>query len=130
MSLSTPDRRWLILAVAFSAIIVAAIAAWSLSPSPIRHEGQVIGTLETSGSPLIPVPLTGEVMLTNSTGHTYTVMTRNNGSFRIELPPGMYRIVGSSPEYDGGKSVCRTTTPFTRIAAGHTSSTNVICIEL
>jgi hypothetical protein len=49
-----------------------------------------------------------------------------NGAFNLWLDPGVYRVVGYSPLFDGGKGACRSRGAVT-VMLHHASVVNVVC---
>jgi hypothetical protein len=91
--------------------------------------GAVEGRFIRVGGPYpgSPVPLPGQVVAIDSTGARRVVSVDNSGRFRLSLPAGTYRLIGSSPLIDSGKGRCIAERPV-RVATGKpTQHVAVVC---
>lgn len=55
-----------------------------------------------------------------------TVSTDDRGHFTVVLPPGVYRLRGTSPQYDEGRGSCAAPHPV-RLRAHRTTHVRVVC---
>ncbi|MEP7026440.1 MAG: hypothetical protein ABJB47_22105, partial [Actinomycetota bacterium] len=78
------------------------------------HRTVLTGTLIRVGGPApgAAVPLPGQVTAVGSAGSRFVATAGAGGRYRLELPPGTYRLTGRSPlvQADGSALPC---------AAGH-----------
>jgi hypothetical protein len=75
----------------------------------------VTGTLRMIGgpSPGVNRTVSGNVTATNQSGQRFSTTARDDGNFAMELPPGVYDIVGHSPNFGYGKYDCSPGGPVT-----------------
>lgn len=104
-----------------------------LPPWPLSDVGTVRGTLQEVGGtlqtePVTPRPLAGSVTLRNSAGRTFTATAGLNGAFSIQLPTGIYTLMGHSPSFGGNKAECNGLAPVT-VIGGVTVTAAVDCVE-
>ena len=60
-------------------------------------------------------------------GRAYTtVQTDATGHFSLDLPAGVYRFTGTSPQYNGGRGTCAALRPVTALAH-QTTRVKVVC---
>ena len=109
-------------------------AAWNLvTPTFTRsrlpsRRGTVRGTLETVGgvAPGTPRPITGSITLRNSAGSVFTATAGSDGTFAVQVSPGIYTVTATSP-FLGGGGVCDSFGGSVSVAAGATVTTVVAC---
>ena len=93
--------------------------------------GAVSGSLLRVGGPApgAPVPLTGQVVATNSAGTRFTATVGGNGRYRLTLSPGTYQVTGHSPMVysNGAQMLCTAARPVHITAGKTTSGVDVIC---
>jgi len=78
-------------------------------------------------------PMAGTVTFTSAEHQPVTVKVGSSGAFSVPLPPGRYRVSGSSPaimEIDGGR---RREVPCSQpasatVTAGHAATITLTCV--
>lgn len=55
------------------------------------------------------------------------VAVKDDGSYSIALGPGRYSVVGTSPNYEDGRSACRPASDGVEVTAGSTATVDVLC---
>jgi hypothetical protein len=86
--------------VAVATVLVVGVASCS------HPMGTISGRLVAVGGPTPRErPLPGTVQFTGP--DTKSVAVGKNGTFRVELQTGTYRVVGHSPLYQGSMYACR-----------------------
>lgn len=97
------------------------VLAGQLSPG-IHVAGtlrEAVGLVPSRGVP-------GEVIAVARNGHRFTFAALANGAFNLWLDPGVYRVVGYSPLFEGGKIACRSSGAVT-VMLHHAPVVNVVC---
>ena len=100
------------------------------APPTGQPTGMLQGTLETVGGPAPagkPKPVAGTVTITGADGSTTKAPVDESGKFAIGLYPGSYRVRGTSPLVDDGKTVCTTEQAKVDLVAGKTVTADVVC---
>lgn len=80
-------------------------------PSRAPQRGvTVMGILRMGGGPPPPVdiPIAGTVTATSSSGKRVSAVVGSEGTFTMQLAPGVYDFIGRSPKYLGGNGDCGT----------------------
>jgi hypothetical protein len=99
------------------------VACGSDHPSPVR----VGGTLRmVNGRGPVGIGVGGVVSAIPSTGPRISATAGPNGSFRMQLDPGVYHFVGRSPAYGAANDDCVAGRPV-RLVHGTLSGVNVDC---
>jgi hypothetical protein len=103
------------------------VAPTTPTSSPAPGRGTLQGRFQATGGVVAgPMfPLSGTVMVTGQ-GLTQQVTVGKDGTFRIDLPPGRYTLVGSSPRVTTGTDRCPTVGPA-EVVAGTIVSVDVFC---
>ena len=71
--------------------------------------GVISGHLLMVGGPAnARIPVEGMVSVD---GTDFTVAVGSDGSFSVQVPPGLYRLTGTSPKYGGGAGHCEALKP-------------------
>lgn len=112
-------------------VVVAAVRlAHNLgSPNgPQGPTGTVTGVLQAVGGPgdVGPRALSGQVTLHGPGGHKTGISVGANGRFSAPVSVGRYTVSGRSPQYEGGKGVCRAAEPVT-VTKGVTTKVRIKC---
>lgn len=112
--------------LAGACLLVAFLAACSGHSGP-QATGTLTGHLFLVGGPAPGTPraLTGKVIANGPRGRRATA-TDATGKFVLHLPAGRYSLIGRSPLYDGGRTVCKPATQITIQPAGQQTA-NVYC---
>ena len=94
---------------------------------PSGAEGTLAGHLYGVGGPApgLPRPWPGTVTLTG-TGVHQDVSVGADGSYSVTVPAGRYTVVGRSPLYASGATLCRAIGVAT-VTGGHTTTADVLC---
>jgi len=69
----------------------------------------------------------GTVTITATTGRQWQATTTATQRFTIEVPPGIYRVTGTSPSFNGGKSICGPAGPLMILDGSGFSDLQVVC---
>lgn len=77
-------------------VIVIGIAVATLAATNGAGLDGVSGRFVTMGGPYpgLTMPNSGEVVLTDTTGRTYTTTSGSNGRWAVDVPPGSYAVTG------------------------------------
>ena len=105
------------------------LAGCGATETGMTGRGAVEGRfIRVGGSPPgAQVPLPGQVVAVDSTGARRVVSVDNSGRFRLSLPAGTYRLIGSSPLIDSGNARC-IAERLVRVATGKTTQhVAVVC---
>ena len=93
---------------------------------PPPADAQVTGALVGVGGPpgAGPHHWSGTIHVTGR--EDTTVQTDGTGHFSLDLPAGVYRFTGTSPQYDSGRGSCTALRPVTALAH-QTTRVHVVC---
>ena len=86
------------------ALVVLFVAGCSGSDTTTTVHGMLRMTGGPSGATQPGVP--GNVFF-DAGGERTTATASPDGTFSVQLPPGEYRVTGTSPQYGSGKGTCR-----------------------
>ncbi len=126
---------------ALSGLLLAGLlAGCAASAGQPPTTGHLTGRLVMEGGPMGPGgqqpgerPMAGTVTFTSAEHQPVTVKVGSSGAFSVPLPPGRYRVSGSSPaimEVDGGRSrevPCSQPASAT-VTAGHAATITLTCV--
>lgn len=96
-----------------------------------HDDGTVVGRLlEVGGVSVSSSPEPGKVAVTAHGHSVATVHPGRDGHFAIEVPPGRYTVVGSTPRYliNGGRGRCAAA-HMVRVRTGVTVHADVYCVR-
>jgi hypothetical protein len=96
--------------------------ACCVSPGPASVSGSLVGVGGPAGAG--PAHWSGTISVSGR-GHT-TVATDARGHFHVTLRPGLYRITGTSPSFQGGRATCTAQAPV-RVRPHRTTFVRVAC---
>ncbi|MGN6475314.1 MAG: hypothetical protein ACTHK4_16915, partial [Mycobacteriales bacterium] len=102
----------------------------SHSPLPDRAGSSVVlGRLLAVGGPAgaSAEPPRGRIVVRQRGRLVRTVQVPQDGRFRFTVPPGTYRVLGYSPQYNGGHTACRSPRPTVTVTGGATTRLDVYC---
>jgi hypothetical protein len=102
----------------------------SSSPLPDRAGlGTVSGTFKAVGGPpgAPDSPQRGRLLVRYSGRVVMTVHVEPDGHYEFLIAPGIYRIVGYSPQYGSGRAPCDSYPSSFKVRAGHTKHIDVLC---
>lgn len=123
-------RRVVLVVLALAVIgIVASRAITSLTPRSWSR-GTLTGMLEAAGGPAGtgPSPLSGTITATTANRGVLTLSVGNSGRFTAHPVVGTYTFTATSPQYEGGKGMCRASGPVT-VREGVKTVVTVECQE-
>lgn len=101
------------------AVFAVGIAGLAGCGNPGDHQ-TVPGTFVRVGGPApgSPVPLPGTITAKTARGETFAATAARDGRFKLSLPPGTYRVTGSSPLMQSGQMICAATAEL-HVSRGH-----------
>lgn len=93
-------------------VVVVAGVLLSLAACGGSDTTTLTGVLRATGGPsgATQPGLPGKVSF-ESGGKRTTATASPDGTFSVTLPPGEYRVTGTSPQYGSGEGICRTDSP-------------------
>ena len=104
------------------------------SPIGLTVLGRISGTFMAVGGPTNgQYPLAGHVAVRPTSQSPMVRLPRGwlpvgaDGTFSQWVAPGEYDVVGTSPQYNGGHTVCRATKYPVTVSAGEHVVVNVVC---
>jgi hypothetical protein len=128
------SARWCRLAVAVvgAATVLAACSGGGSHPTAgpsAAGDGEIRGQLAAYGKATggRTVPLSGTVTVAG-TGVHRTVTIDRTGRYDLSLPPGLYTLTGSSPNFEHGAPAACHATGQVPVTAGKVIYAGVICL--
>jgi hypothetical protein len=103
-------------------------------PAGMTVLGRISGTFMAVGGPANGhYPLAGHVAIQPASRSPVMGLPSGwlpvgaDGTFSKAVAPGRYDVVGTSPQYNGGRTVCRATKYPVTVSAGEHVVVNVVC---
>jgi len=96
-------------------------------PNGLATDGAVVGVFRHSGGPTgaYDGPYSKGTITLTGTVHSYSVSVATDGLFNLSVPPGLYRMTATTPQYNSGQADCAGGT--IRVTADRTTSIPVTC---
>jgi hypothetical protein len=118
-------RKQLVLGAALSALVVTAGCHHKDPPGHVNGTLKGVAIGSSLGAP--PVPLSGEIVLTDDTGKTTRATAGSDGNYSVSLPAGSYKASVSSVVFSLPASSCHTQLDSYTVLPGGTSTIDFIC---